>query len=97
MAWEKISALEKIGISNDELHRKIEEMVRPAKDRAVSLREFYRRDDARENLRLQMVFERTLDFLLERAKVLGCDLALSRAEFNRDLFKILLGLRKESN
>ncbi len=44
-------------------------MVRPAKDRAVSLREFYRRDDARENLRLQMVFERTLDFLLERAKV----------------------------
>ncbi len=35
--------------------------------------------------------------LLERAKVLGCDLALSRAEFNRDLLKILLGLGKESN
>jgi trigger factor len=66
---EKISALEKIDISNDELHRKIEEMVRLTKDRAVALREFYRRDDARDNLRLQMVFERTLDFLLERAKV----------------------------
>ncbi len=35
--------------------------------------------------------------LLERAKALGCDLALSRAEFNRDLLKILLGLGKESN
>ena len=34
---------------------------------------------------------------LERAKVLGCDLALSRGEFNRDLLKILLGLGKESN
>ncbi len=30
--------------------------------------------------------------LLERAKVLGCDLALSRGEFNRNLLKILLGL-----
>jgi len=48
---------------------KIEEMVRLAKDKAVALREFYHRDDAREDLRLQMVFERTLDFLLERAKV----------------------------
>ncbi len=66
---EKISALEKIDISNDELRRKIEEMVRLAKDKAVALREFYHRDDAREDLRLQMVFERTLDFLLERAKV----------------------------
>ena len=35
--------------------------------------------------------------LLERAKVQGCDLALSRGEFNRDLLKILLGLGKESN
>ena len=35
--------------------------------------------------------------LLERAKVLGCDLALSRAEFNRDLLKILLGLGKDSS
>ena len=30
--------------------------------------------------------------VLERAKVLGCDLVLSRGEFNRDLLKILLGL-----
>ena len=35
--------------------------------------------------------------LLERAKALGCDLALSRGEFNRDLLKILLGLGKDSN
>ena len=34
--------------------------------------------------------------LLERAKALGCDLALSRGEFNRDLLKIL-GLGKDSN
>lgn len=35
--------------------------------------------------------------LLERAKVLGCDLALSRGEFNRDLLKFLLGLSKDFN
>ena len=30
--------------------------------------------------------------LLERAKVLGCDLVLNKGEFNRDLPKILQGL-----
>ncbi len=35
--------------------------------------------------------------VLERAKVLGCDLILSKGEFNRDLLKILLGLGKESD
>jgi trigger factor len=66
---EKISTLEKIDVSGEDIRRKIEELVRLAKDKGAELREFYRRDDAREDLRSQMVFERALDFLLEQAKM----------------------------
>jgi trigger factor len=66
---EKISTLEKIDVSGEDIRRKIEELVRLAKDKGAALREFYRRDDAREDLRSQMVFERALDFLLEQAKM----------------------------
>jgi hypothetical protein len=34
--------------------------------------------------------------LLERAKVLGCDLVLNKGEFNRDLPKILQGLGRDA-
>ncbi|MFQ5852393.1 MAG: trigger factor [Candidatus Binatia bacterium] len=66
---EKISGQERIDVSDAELQKRIEEMVRSAKDKGVALREYYRREDARGSLRSQMVFERTLSFLLERAKV----------------------------
>ncbi len=65
---EKISTLEKIDVSDEDIQRKIEGMVRLAKDKGATLREFYRREDAREDLRSQMVFERALDFLLEQSK-----------------------------
>jgi len=44
------------------------------------LREFYSRPDARDDLRAQMVFDRTVDFLLERAKVTEVDLPESKVD-----------------
>lgn len=66
---EKIAAVEKIEVSDKEIQEKIEAAARAAGERGATIREIYRGEDAREDLRSQMVFDRTLDFLLARAKV----------------------------
>ena len=66
---EKIASLEKIAISDKEIQEKVEEVARSAGEKGATIREIYRREDAREDLRSQMVFDRTLVFLLEHAKV----------------------------
>jgi trigger factor len=66
---DKIAALEKIEVSDKEIQEKIEELSRSAGKEAVTLRDFYRRSEAREDLRSQMVFEKTTDFLLQGARV----------------------------
>ena len=69
LLMERVAALEKIEVSEEEVQRRIEEVARSARQKAAAVRELYRGEDAREDLRSQMVFERALDFLLERAKV----------------------------
>ena len=66
---EKVAEVEKIEVSEGELQKRIEEMSRAAGERGPALRKFYARGDAREDLSSQMVTDRTLDFLLERARV----------------------------
>ncbi len=66
---EKIAALEKIEVSDEEVQLRIEEIVRSVKEKGLALRELYRREDARADLRSQMVFDRTMDFLFQRSKV----------------------------
>lgn len=66
---EKISAAENIEAPEEEVNHRIERMVRSAGERAQTVREFYRREDAREELRSQIVSEKTLEFLLEHAKI----------------------------
>ena len=66
---EKIAAREKIEVSDQEIQEKVEEAARAAGERGPTIREIYRREDAREDLRSQMAFDRTVDFLLARAKV----------------------------
>lgn len=66
---ERIGELEKVEVSDQELQGKIEEIARRAGERATTVREIYRRADAREDLRSQMAFDRTLDLLIERVKV----------------------------
>ncbi len=66
---EKIASLERIEVSDKELQEKIEEAARTAGEKGMAIREIYRREDVREDLRSQMVFDRALEFLLKRAKV----------------------------
>ena len=66
---EHIAALEKIEVSDEEMQQRVDGIVRSAGEKGTALRELYRRSDVREDLRFQMVSDRTLGFLLERAKV----------------------------
>lgn len=66
---EKIAQAEKIEITDKEIQERVDNQARAAGERGKALREFYSRPDARDDLRAQMVFDRTLSFLLERAKI----------------------------
>ncbi|HET8564086.1 MAG TPA: trigger factor [Candidatus Binatia bacterium] len=71
---EKIAEHEKIDVSDIELQERIDALARAGAERGKTVREIYSRPDARNDLRAQMIFGRTLGFLLERAKVKEVDL-----------------------
>ena len=73
---EKIAELEKVEVSDAELQKRIEEAARLAGDRAPAVRNYYERADARENLRSQMIIDRTIDYLLQRAEMKEVDPAV---------------------
>jgi trigger factor len=64
---EKIAQAEKIEVADKEIQERVENLARAAGERAKGVREYYSRPDARDDLRAQMVFDRTVEFLLERA------------------------------
>jgi trigger factor len=70
---EKISQLENIEVPDKEVQERIDNLARAARDKGKTVREAYSKPDARDDLRAQMVFERTLNFLLERAQVKEVD------------------------
>jgi trigger factor len=77
---EKIAELEKIEASDKEIQERVDHAAKSAGDRARAVREFYSRPEARDELRAQIVFDRTLDFLLERAHVEEVDPADSKVD-----------------
>jgi trigger factor len=70
---EKISQLEKIEVPDKDVQARIDNLARAAGDRGKSVRDIYSRSDARDELRAQLVFEHTLNFLLERANIKEVD------------------------
>jgi trigger factor len=66
---EKIAETEGIKVSDEEVQLRVEKIARAAGDKGASVREIYRHNDAREDLRSQMAFDRTVEFLLQRAQV----------------------------
>jgi hypothetical protein len=52
-------------------------VARAAGDRAKNVREYYSQPSVREDLRAQMVFDQTLNFLLGRATLKEVDAASS--------------------
>ncbi|MGH7824151.1 MAG: trigger factor [Candidatus Binatia bacterium] len=77
---EKIALTEKIEVTEKEVQDRIDALVRAAGDRARTVREFYSRPDSRSDLRAQMVFERTLSFLLDQATVKESDPPISKVD-----------------
>jgi trigger factor len=77
---EKIAQAENIEISDKELQERVDNLARSSGERAKGIREYYARSDARDDLRAQMVFDRTLSFLLERAKIKEVDAPVSSVD-----------------
>jgi trigger factor len=70
---EKIAQLEKIEVADKDVQERVENLARAAGDKAKTVRDAYSQAEAREELRAQMVFDRTLSFLLERARTKEVD------------------------
>jgi trigger factor len=70
---EKVAALENIEVSEKEVQERVDNLARGAGEKGKTVREFYSRPEARDDLRSQMIFDRTLAFLLERAKIKEVD------------------------
>ena len=77
---EKISQLENIEVSDKEVQERVENLSRAAGDRAKTVREAYSRPETRDDLRAQMVFDRTLSFLLERALIKEVDAPAAKVD-----------------
>jgi len=77
---EKIAQLEKLEVTDKEIQERVDSLARAAGERGKTLREFYSRTEARDELRAQMLFDRTLSFLLERAKLTEVDLPISKVD-----------------
>jgi len=73
LAVEKISQKENVQVSDREVQERVEQLAGSAGERASTVREYYGRPEAREDLRAQLVFDRTLSFLVERAHVKEVD------------------------
>jgi len=80
LLMEKIAELENIEVSDKDVQERVDLLARAAGERAKSLREFYARAEARDDLRTQMVFDRTLGFLLERAAIKEVDPPVSKVD-----------------
>jgi trigger factor len=77
---EKISQLENIEVTDKDVQARVDNLARAAGDRAKTVREFYSRPDSRDELRAQLVFDQTVGFLLERAKIKEVDPPVSKVD-----------------
>jgi trigger factor len=66
---EEIARMEKIDVSEDEVQTRVDELALAAKEQGKTVRALYQQEGRREDLRSQMIFGRTLDFLLKHAQV----------------------------
>jgi trigger factor len=77
---EKISQLEKIEITDKDMQERVDNLARASGERAKSVREYYARPEARDDLRAQMIFDQTLGYLLERAQIKEVDSPVSKVD-----------------
>jgi trigger factor len=77
---EKIAQRQNIRVADKEIQDRIDQLVRAAGERAKDVREFYGRPESRADLGAQMVFDRTLGYLLEHARIKEVESALSKVD-----------------
>jgi trigger factor len=80
LLMEKIAQLEKIEVTDKEVQERVDTLARAASEQGKALREFYARPDARDELRAQLVFDRAVNFLLDRARIKDVDLPISKVD-----------------
>lgn len=66
---EKIAQAENIEVPENDVQERIESLARAAGERGKTIRQYYSRHDARDELRSQIVFDRTIGYLLDKANV----------------------------
>jgi trigger factor len=73
LLMEKIAQIENVTVADKDVQERIDQVARAAGERAKSVREYYSRPEARDELRAQLVFDRTVSFLLEQAQIKEVD------------------------
>jgi trigger factor len=66
---EKIAQREKISASDEEVQKKLEEIATQLNQRVEAVRKYYEKEDILDDLRGQILEEKTLDFLMKSAKI----------------------------
>jgi trigger factor len=66
---EKVAEKEKITVSDEEMNQKLEQLAVQLNQRVEQVKNYYQKKDRLEDLRAMMREEKTLDFLLGRAKI----------------------------
>ena len=67
---EKIAEVEKLSVSEAELEEKFKKLAAQINQRVEAVKNFYQKKDLGEDLRAQILEEKTLDFLLSQAKIM---------------------------
>ena len=70
---EVIAEKESIGVSDEEVEEKIEEIAASNNQDVATVREFYRKEGLWEGLKIKLQEKKTLNFLLEKAIIIEVD------------------------
>jgi trigger factor len=66
----KVAAQEKISVSAEELEKRFEQLAAQLNQRIEAVKNYYEKEDRLEDLRALLLEEKTLDFLLSKAKII---------------------------
>lgn len=67
---EKVAELEKLSVSEDEVEQRLQRLATQLNQRVETVKNYYEKKDRLEDLRALMLEEKTLDFLLSKAKII---------------------------
>jgi trigger factor len=67
---EKVAEAEKLSVSEDEVEQRLQRLATQLSQRVEAVKNYYEKKDRLEDLRALMLEEKTLDFLLSKAKII---------------------------